>query len=603
MQNTVKLENVGSKNVPILYLEDFQGNLMGNSSVIDISELLKKGKILALKGIGGFHLICDALNKDTVSRLRKGKKRDAKPFALMAQNLKMVRELCYLSRVEESYLISPARPIVLLKQRESTKISLSQDINPGLDTLGIMLPYAPFHYLLFSNDIKVVVATSANLSSNPLITTTEDARIKLKDIADYLVLHEGQIENPCDDSVGHVINDKWQPIRRARGYVPSPISLNLEITKPLLACGGNLKNTFALAKGREVYLSRHLGDMDNYLNFNIYKDTIKKMSAWLQIEPETIVHDLHPDYSTTRFAQNLSEEKQIPKIAVQHHHAHMASCMAENNLNEKVIAVICDGTGYGTDGTIWGFEFFTGDYTDFERVGHLAQVLLPGGDISIKKPERMAYSFLVASLGEKGKEFASKWLKNLDLNEQKVLEIQLEKKINSVATSSCGRLFDAVSALLGVCSEQIYEGQAPMELESFARKAGDLGEFYNIIIEKKEAGRFQLNTALLWEEIIFDLQNSKKVEVMAYKFHVGVAAAIINGISHISKNTGLKKVVLSGGVFQNRLLTELVLKSLQNNNALKVYCHGQVPANDGGIALGQAVIGSEVFKNVHSSAF
>ncbi len=594
--------NACSKCGPKVEITDFRGNILGSSYDIDISKLLIDGKILAVKGLGGFHLICDALNEKTIYRLRKVKERDGKPFALMAADVETVRKYCYLSSKEEEYLISPKKPIVVLEQKAELKKYLSEKINPGLDTLGIMLPYTPLHLMFFSDELKVVVATSANISSNPLITSNEEAIEKLDYVADYLVIHNRNIENPCDDSVGYVANNSWQPIRRARGYVPLPVTIDKKVQRPTLACGGNFKNTFALARSKEVFLSQHLGDMDNYLSFELYKKTISKMIKMFSIVPEVIVHDLHPDYQSTHYARELAAEIKIPTVGVQHHHAHMVSCMAENNLTEEVIAVICDGTGYGTDGTIWGFEFLTGNYRSFERLGHLSQVPLPGGEVSIKYPARMAYSFLLSTLGNKGRVHADDWLNDISKDEKKVLQLQLEKGLNSVATSSCGRLFDAVAALIGVCKVQLYEGQAPMELEALARCSPALKERYEIIIEETHSGKFKLNTTSLWEEIIFDMSKHRRTQEIAYKFHEGIARAINNAVNYMSKNTGLQDVVLSGGVFQNRLLTDLTMNLLKESN-LRIYYHKQVPANDGGISLGQAVAGNEVYENVSSSTF
>ena len=585
---------------PLVYVEDFQGRLIGYSHEVDLSRLIQDGNILAVKGLGGFHLICDATNTAAVSRLRNNKLRDGKPFALMAADLDNVRKCCFLSTTEEEYMVSPAKPIVILKQRDEAKRVLARDINPGLDTLGFMLPYTPLHLLLFSPEVKILVATSANLASNPLITTNEDAREKLKDLADYLVVHDRQIENPCDDSVGHVINGHWQPIRRARGFVPLPIGIDTNIGKPVLACGGNLKNTFALGRDREVFLSQYLGDMDNYLNLQLFRDTVLKMTSLLNIAPEVIVHDLHPDYQTTHYAREASAKWGGSLIGVQHHHAHMVSCMVENGLTEKVIGIVCDGTGFGTDRTIWGFEFLVGNYGSFERAGHLAQVPLPGGDITIKRPERMAYSFLVTTLGSHGRKHAAKWLKGMEDNEARVIERQLERKINTAMTSSCGRLFDAAAALMGVCKSQSYEGQAPMELESLARKSRPVKEHYSLQIYPGKQVMFELNTAGMWEEILFDLERAVGPEEMAYKFHLGIAAAIESGILAIAEKTGLQKVVLSGGVFQNMLLTQLLVNTLKERGLL-VYCHKQVPANDGGISLGQVIIGNEVHEHVSGS--
>ncbi len=560
----------------------------------DISQLIIDGNIVAVKGLGGFHLVCNAFDVKAVERLRKGKERDGKPFALMASDLECVRKFCQLSSVEEAQLISLIRPIVLLKCRNDIKDLLPKAINPGLDSLGMMLPYAPIHWMLFSSGVDLLVATSANMSSNPLITDNDEAIDKLKNIADYFIINNREIENPCDDSVVVVINEVAQPIRRARGYVPAPIVLPGAEMTAVLACGGSLKNVFALAKGEQFFLSQHLGDMDNYLNFEIYKATVEKMISLLDIQPEIVVHDLHPDYHTTRYAQELAVQHQLPCIGVQHHHAHMVSCMVDNGIKHELMGVVCDGTGYGLDGAIWGFEFLYGDHKSFNRMGHLANVLLPGGEISIRRPSRMAFSFLTATLGDIGRDYAHAWLHTLAAEEMEFLKVQLDKKINSTFTSSCGRLFDAASALMDICTEQVYEGQAPMEMEAIAAKRMSYKGHYKIAISGTPE-KFELDTMQLWEGIIADLTAGTQKAVMAYKFHLGVALAIKEGVMQMSSATNSKEVVLSGGVFANKLLVELVLKLLKNEQ-IKVYLHKNIPMNDGGIAVGQCFIGNEVAK-------
>ncbi len=557
----------------------------------NICNPLEMGKIVAIKGLGGFHLACNALDKEAVSRLRDRKKRDAKPFALMAADLQTVRHYCHLSVKEEEHLVSPARPIVILEQKDTAK--LSPGINPGLDSLGVMLPYTPLHQLLFSQKIRLLVMTSANLSSNPLVTENHEALEQLKDIADYFIIHDRDIENPCDDSVGTVVGERWQFIRRSRGYVPLPIQLKRKL-KPLLACGGNLKNTFALAKDERVFLSQHWGDLDNYLNYEKYEKAVPKMISLLGIKPRLIVHDLHPDYQTTCYAGEMSERWDVPLVAVQHHHAHMVSCMADNDLGKEVMAVVCDGTGFGMDGGIWGFEFLYGDYGGFKRIGHLEYIPLPGGVASIKRPDRMAFSFLISTLGEKIKDHTASLLPGLSQQEQEILSVQIKRGINSPFTSSCGRLFDAAAALLGICQENKYEGQGPMEMETKARHyMGNVRKPYSIQLKEKSGNSFDLDTSPLWEEMVSDLLAKKDISRLAYKFHLTVARSIRDGVVYMAEKTGSDQVVLSGGVFQNKLLTVMV-EELVSNEKIKVYRHRQVPPNDGGISLGQALIGDEV---------
>lgn len=564
----------------------------GQVSKRDISDIIKTGGIIAVKGLGGFHLACDALNENSIDRLRNGKVRYSKPFALMASDLDVIKKYCIVSPKEKEVLESPERPVVVLKQRENT--DLPENINPGLDSLGVMLPYTALHYLLFNQKVRLLVMTSANLSGNPIIIDNKDAVEKLKGVADYFLVHNRDIVNPCDDSVGMVIGDRWQLTRRARGYVPLPIKSPKKMVA-LLSCGSDIKNSFALAGEDKIFLSQNLGDLDNYLNYQEYQQAVFEMVKLLGIKPELIVYDLHPGYRSTVFAQEMSELWKIPSAKVQHHHAHMASCMADNGLIENVMAVICDGTGFGSDGAIWGFEFLVGDFKGFTRMGHLKYVPLPGGEASIKKTTRMAFSFLVSVFGEEGHGIAEKVLPHLSVREREVLAVQISKGLNSPLTSSCGRLFDAAAALLGVCFENEYEGQGPMELEAAANKAYNIENYYPMAINKKDNGTFELDSSFLWKEFIGDLIDSKPVPDMAYRFHLGLAHGIRDGIVYMAENTGLGKVVLSGGVFQNKLLTSLVEGLLLKEDII-VYSHRQVPPNDGGIALGQAFIGNEVIK-------
>ncbi|WP_366922175.1 carbamoyltransferase HypF [Metallumcola ferriviriculae] len=573
---------------PRMELWDHMGNIVNE----DPHRLLLAGNILAVKGLGGFHLACNAMDEEAVDRLRQLKKRDAKPFALMAADLETVRRCCRLSAAEEEQLISPVRPIVVLQQQD---LSLPQAINPALDSLGIMLPYTPLHQLLLSPTLSLVVMTSANLSSNPLITANKEALEQLGEIADFFLVHNRGIVNPCDDSVGAVTGGSWQYTRRARGCVPLPVHLRGKEMTPLLACGPNFKNTFALTKGEKVFLSQHWGDLDNYLNYLKYEEAVPKMMSLLDIKPELVVHDLHPDYQTTAFAGKLCRDLSLPAHAVQHHHAHMASCMADNGLDEEVMAVICDGTGYGTDGAIWGFEFLYGDYGSYSRLGHLHYLPLPGGEASIKKVDRMAYAFLISTLNNGVKQQAEQVLPRLGTKERELLDIQVKRKINSPLTSSCGRLFDAAAALLGICSINKYEGQAPMEMEAKARHSTDKGQYYRLELAKNGDGTFTLNTAALWAEMLEDILAGKEPGTLALKFHWAVARAIIDGVLHMAAVTGLDKVVFSGGVFQNRLLTAMV-KELMAETKIDEYLHRQVPPNDGGVSLGQALIGNEVQK-------
>jgi hydrogenase maturation protein HypF len=579
---------------PQLKLVNGAGQPVENVSAI---ELLKEGYILAVKGLGGFHLACNAQNQEAVAALRKRKKRDYKPFALMAGNLAIVRRYCHFSIEEEEALVSPARPIVILRQKKA----LPETVNKGLDTLGVMLPYTPLHRQLFDDELPLLVMTSANLAGEPLVWDNQQALARLKGIADYFLLHNRDIENPCDDSIGAVISKQWQVMRRARGYVPLPVRVEERIAAPLLAVGGDLKSSFALAKVQQVFLSQHLGDLDNVLNQVQLEKANYRMQHLTGVIPKAVITDLHPNYHSVRWAKEFAKEKNIKVFQVQHHYAHLASCMADNGLVEPVLGVICDGTGYGLDGEIWGFEFLHGNFKQIERLGHLAYTPLPGGEVSIKRPERMAYSFIRQLLGQEGIKRAKTFLTGLSPQEQQLLEAQLEKKINAALTSSAGRLFDAVSSLVTGCTEVHYEGQGAMELEALARSTDNqlLAEEvtpYSINLQVDEAGKFTLDVSALWRELLNDLDEKRDQAGMALSFHLGLAEAVVLGVKQMARLTGLAKVVLSGGVFQNRVLAELVDKKLQQSGFV-VYQHKQVPTNDGGIALGQIAIGNEEYKS------
>lgn len=548
-------------------------------------EFLKKGKILAVKGLGGFHLVCDARCKDAVAALRRRKIREFKPFAVMCRDLKVVEKYCNVSPEEAELLQSPAHPIVILKRRRLD--DLPEEIAPGMKTLGVMLPYTPLHHLLFDEDLEILIMTSANISDDPLIIDNEEAFIRLKGIADYYLIHNRQIYNRCDDSLAAVVNGDVQIYRRARGYVPLPIELPEEMP-PVLGCGGELKNTFCMTKGRGAYLSQHLGDLNHYGNYQQFLFTIPRFEKMLDVKPEIVAYDLHPDYMSSRWAKSQND---MVKIGVQHHHAHMASCLAENGLKEPALGVICDGTGYGTDGAIWGFEFFAGRVHQLERVAHLAYMPLPG-EITVKRPSRMALTYLYEIFGDRGIKLAKKYLPDVSAEEQKVLLRQLENRFNTVLTSSCGRLFDAVSAVLGICTRVHYEGQAAMEMEALADSS--VMDFYEFEFYG-ELKPYQLGVRGIWEGILRDLEHGLRIEVIAGKFHLTLAVMITYVLEKLRRETGLYRVALSGGVFQNNLLFCMLHKRLTEADFEVIY-HRKVPANDGGISLGQVYIASEVIK-------
>lgn len=557
----------------------------GRAVDIPVVDLLKDGKIVAVKGLGGFHLAADATNIKAVKALRERKHRDAKPFAVMARDLEAARCYAHINSLEEKWLNSPQAPIVVLES--SFNPALDADIiHPGLKTLGVMLPYTPIHYLLFDNELDLLIMTSANISDEPLIIDNHAALSKLKGIADYFLMHNREIHNPCDDSVMMVtkINTPHY-FRRARGFVPLGIQIPPS-SQPILAVGGEMKNTFCMTRGGEAFLSQHWGDLNHYLNYRNFLNGIERFGNMLSVKPEVIVHDLHPNYQTTRWAR---QQENVKIIAVQHHFAHMAAVMAEHHLQGEALGLICDGTGWGTDGAIWGCEVLKGHCRDFERRGHLKYLPLPGGDLTAQRPYRMALVYLLAALGEnKALDVAGKYLPDLADAERDLMFTRITGG-KEILTSSCGRLFDAVGAILGICPINHYEGQAAIELEAYAtEKAGN----YSYNIDCKE-NTWIMNPLPMWPELLADIEKDLPAGEIAYKFHLTIVKMFTEILKKVREESGLNRVVLSGGVFHNQILLVELLHSLQAAGFI-VYHHQQLPPGDGGLSLGQAIIASEV---------
>jgi hydrogenase maturation protein HypF len=567
---------------PRITLLDRQGGIVEENPVY----LLKQGKIIAVKGLGGFHLAVDATNGEAVRLLRQRKRRDAKPFAVMTRNLQVAHRYCIISAVEESWLSSPQAPIVILTARDYNLLP-KEVIHPGLNTLGVMLPYTPLHFLLFDQELEILIMTSANISDDPLITDNEEALQKLTSIADYFLVHNREIYNPCDDSVMRVTPfDTPQLMRRARGFVPQGIKI--PTSEPVLAVGGEMKNTFCITRQGEAFLSQHWGDLNHYRNYSNFLQGIARFKAMLAVEPQVIAHDLHPDYQTTRWAR---KQPCARRIGVQHHYAHMASAMADNGLAGEVLGLVCDGTGWGTDGAIWGCEVLKGDYRQFSRLAHLKYVPLPGGDLTARKPYRMALVYLMMAMGESGLNVADEYLPELTFPEMDIIAGSLQKKSSrELQTSSCGRLFDAVSALLGICSVNKYEGQAAVELEGRA----DIHQTasYDYIINKEE-NIWIMDVFPMWRELTAELKKGWPVSIMASKFHMTLIHMFSEVLEKLRDETGLNRVVLSGGVFHNQILLSGLMQNLTTRD-FNVYQHQQVPPGDGGLSLGQAIIASEV---------
>lgn len=584
---------------PSVRLTDASGNSidLGSRDAITVAaDLLKAGAVLALKGLGGYHLACDPGHGRVVASLRGRKVRQGKPFALMARDLEQVRSLCLVTAEEAELLAAPERPIVLLRRREDSTIPIDPQVAPRQKTLGVMLAYTPLHHLLLADAGIPLVMTSGNRSDEPIAYRDEDASEQLGGIADYVLTHNRPIHIRCDDSVErHAAGDPF-PIRRSRGRAPAPLQLDFTFRQPTLACGGELKNTFCLGRGNTAILSHHIGDLENYETLRSYIEGVEHFSRVFDVTPELAVYDLHPEYLSTKYAHDL-EEDGLPAIGVQHHHAHIGSCLADNRrpTSEEVIGVALDGTGYGTDGAIWGGEFFQGS-TDrgFVRRAHLGYIPLPGGAAAIREPWRMAVAHLLSVMPEE-------ILLSLPLpfvgtvGEEKVRAVSqmIRGGVNAPPTSSAGRLFDAVGALLGVegSIRTGYEGQAAVELELIARASGTRPYPFSF---KPDGDNWVIETADLMGAIAAELADRRDPGEIAGNFHRTIAEMIVTGCRIIRGAGGPSSVALSGGTFQNMLLLEQTVPALVGSG-FSVYLHRRVPTNDGGLSLGQAVLGSQMY--------
>jgi hydrogenase maturation protein HypF len=546
---------------------------------------LRSGQIGALKGLGGYHLVCDATNAQAVAELRRRKHRDEKPFAVMVQSADAAAALCHVDDAERRLLESSRRPIVLLRKRITAQIA--EEVAPRNPWLGVMLPYTPLHHLLLRRvEGMPLVMTSGNRSDEPIAYQDEDALEQLAGIADFFLTHNRPIHVRCDDSVTRILDGVELPLRRSRGYAPRPIELPLECPYPMLAVGGQLKGTFALGRGKQAFLSHHLGDLDHYEAYRAFKRDVVLYQDLFSIWPELLVHDLHPDYVTTRYAQERSSQERTELLAVQHHHAHMASCMAEHGLTRPVIGVTFDGTGFGTDGTIWGGEFLVGDYRQFHRAAHLRPVAMPGGDQAIRQPWRMALSHLLDAQIE-----CSALVARLSPVEIRTIQTMVERRLNAPLTSSAGRLFDAVASLAGVRDSVSYEGQAAIELEWLATEVACDGAAYpfGLIDANAESESLVIDARPLIHAVVEDVKAGVEARRMARRFHTTLVAIIAAVCERIRGATGLKDVVLSGGVFLNALLTQETCTRLERDG-FRVLRHRLVPPNDGGLSLGQLAV-------------
>lgn len=572
---------------PQLSIIDNQGAaVQADDPVSRVTGLLRDGKIIAIKGLGGFHLACDAKNEAAVQNLRQRKYREDKPFALMAGDLETIRKYCGVNDLEEKLIESEKRPIVLLKKLGSGEPGsgeLAPGIAPVQDTLGFMLPYTPLHYLIFREPGLVLVMTSGNVSDEPICFDNEEAFSRLKGIADYFLLHNREIHIRCDDSVTRVAGGHEMILRRSRGYVPSPLELPWTFKSPVLACGAELKSTFCLTRENMAFISHHIGDLENAETLLSYEQGIGHFKRLFFIEPEVVAYDIHPEYLSTKYALSCSNAK---KIGIQHHHAHLASCLADNGTNEKAIGVIFDGLGAGPDGTLWGGEFLLGDFRDFERVAYFRPVPLPGGTRAIKEPWRMAIAWLYRIFGDAFWDLQIPFVRDLEKRSWPLFRKMLDSGLGSPLTSSAGRLFDAASALMGLRGSINYEGQAAIELEMAATDS--TGECYGFDVEDRGSSSI-LDLSPTFSGIVEDLQSKLSRAVIARKFHNTMASVVDETCRKIGSKNGNSRVVLSGGVFQNILLLETCREKLLRSG-FQVLTHERVPPNDGGICLGQAVI-------------
>ncbi len=569
---------------PHVWLELAPGEIdsLGEDAIQKARELLINGKILAVKGLGGFHLACDATNPIAVNKLRARKHRPAKPFALMAFNLGNIQKHVMTTPGAEKLLTSPHAPIVLLTKKEGSNITNA--VAPGQSRLGFMLPYTPLHLLLLepSEDFpETLVMTSGNLSEEPIIRENKIARVRLEGIADALLLHNRPIQTRIDDSVFTVFDEKPYPVRRARGYAPNPIRLANDLPE-VLAVGPQMKNTFCLTRDKYAFLSHYIGEMENWETYKDFQKAVTHYQTLFRIQPEAIGYDLHPDYLSTKYALEITQSDQLPGYPIQHHHAHLAAGMMEKGLKPEtqVAGLIFDGTGYGTDAAIWGGEVLIGNCLDFKRAYHLKYVPLAGGDLAIQKPARMALSTLWA-YGIKWREDLAPFM-SITSVERDALKNQLEKKINTIPTSSMGRLFDVVSSLIGLRQSITYEAQAAIELEALA-DANEMG-YYPWRIEGKE-----INVKPILDSILKDLANLVEKPIISSRFHNTIAKLSLNIAQVIRREYNIDHFVLSGGVWQNQLLLERTV-SLFNKNGIKALVHEQMPPNDGCVAFGQALI-------------
>jgi len=545
--------------------------------LVQVSAMIDGGKIIAVKGMGGFHIACDALNEKSVARLRASKRREHKPFAVMFRDLEAVREYACPGKDEEKILTSWRRPIVILREKKA----LAWSVSTGFRTIGAMLPYMPFHYLLFKKlETPVIVLTSGNLAEEPIIIGDKEAMGILGPVTDGILTYNREVYNRTDDSVVMLADARPVIIRRSRGFVPTPVSLSLDVNG-IFACGAELVNCFCVGRGNLAIMSQHIGDLKNFETYAFYRESISRFLKLFRVNPSLVVHDLHPDYLSTRYAQTMDR----PAIAVQHHHAHIASVLAEHRLEEKVIGVSFDGTGYGTDGHIWGSEFMVCDLSGFERKSHFRYMPMPGGDLVTAEPWRMALSYLYHIYHAGVMSLDLKMFTGLDKKKVKLVQDMLERNINCPLTSGSGRLFDAVSALLNICPISGFHAEAPMRLENIL-DTGEKGHYEFL-------GGASIDFEPMFRQILDEMRAGTDPSVIAARFHNTIVRVILSTVEVIRNETGIHLVALSGGTFQNRYLLEKTTEGLRVAD-FSVFTNTAVPVNDGGIALGQLAVAGRI---------
>ena len=544
-----------------------------------VSDCLESGGVILIKGLGGMHLACNAFDETAVEKLRNIKNRDGKPFAVMFRNLESTKNYTIVDETEAQSLTSWRRPIVLLEKKiGASQPWLAQGINAGLNLVGVMLPYMPFHYLLFQYlKTSAIVLTSGNFSSEPILISNQAALDQFASVTDAVLLHNRDIFNRTDDSVVRIMGGVERIFRRSRGYAPAPVRTTMN-TDGILAFGAELTNCFCIGKGQKAFLSQHIGDLQGLETTRFYEQTIAQFLKLFRVEPSLLAVDMHPLYISTRTAQNFTG---VPVVAIQHHHAHIASCMIENHLDEKVIGVALDGTGYGDDGHSWGAEFLFCDLSAFTRITHFDYIPQPGGDLASEEPWRMAISYLYHVYGVDFLNLKLPIFDQVDPEKISMVVKMIDRKINCPLTSGAGRLFDAVASLVGLCLEASFQAEGPMRLESFV--IADCSENYPV--ETDDTIRFDKTI----RGIVDDIINGVSVAVIATKFHNTLISVIFEASNGIRRSEGVNKVALSGGVFQNQYLLEGTIALLRKNN-FEVYTHASIPTNDGGIALGQLAV-------------